>query len=262
MKTRVLVTTVVSFLLLVAVIAAGINAVFTVTLVRTNFSVFSAEGEREAAQLKEQMDGFVGKSTTFLNLDEMRAVADAYPCMRIDSIEKKYPSTVEVTVSERRESFAVMNGQGYAILADDGVYLYDREDPSSRSGGNAILLEDFGLELKAGEMPEAENFKALLSVFSVFEETLGSAASSILSVKYEPSLVQDAFMIRMREGISIEIVGLGEMVEEKARAALSDERDGYLVRTDLERLSGCITVAYTPEDGVQVDYKFAYEFAA
>ena len=101
MKNRVLITTVAAFLLLAAVIAAGVNAVFTVTLVKTEFSVFSEEGEREAEALKAQIDKFVGSSTTFLDLGDVQSVVDGYPCMRVDRIEKKYPSTVEVEISER-----------------------------------------------------------------------------------------------------------------------------------------------------------------
>ena len=45
MKKRAILTTVVAFLLLVAVIAAGLNAVFTVTYVNARFLTYTEEGD-------------------------------------------------------------------------------------------------------------------------------------------------------------------------------------------------------------------------
>ena len=72
MKKRAILTTVVAFLLLVAVIAAGLNAVFTVTYVNARFLTYTEEGETAARELKEDLNEYLGKSTTFLDLEEVR----------------------------------------------------------------------------------------------------------------------------------------------------------------------------------------------
>ena len=59
MKKRSILTTVVAFLLLAAVVAAGLNAVFTVTYVNADFVTYTQEGEQEAQQLKEQLNGYL-----------------------------------------------------------------------------------------------------------------------------------------------------------------------------------------------------------
>ncbi len=253
MKTRVLLTTVISFLLLCAVVAAGLNAVFTVTSVEAGFSVVSAEGEKEAAELKRKLDGFVGKSSAFLHEEEVASVIAAYPCMKADKIVKRYPFTLEVAVSEREEMFSVLSERGYAVISDDGTFLYYKNDLTNRKGGENIILTGFGLSLTQGEKIEDENFITLLSAYSVFGEVLTEARANVVSVAYTAGAVSDTFVIQMREGIRIEIVSPADMTEEKVKAALLDAEEGYLVCTDGEKLCGCITVV-GGAGGIQVDY--------
>ncbi len=256
MKARVVITTVVSFLLLCAVVAAGLNAIFTVTSVKAEFSVASAEGQREASEIKAKLDEFVGKSTTFLDENEIADLIAAYPCMKAEKVEKHYPSTLEVAVSERKEAYAVLTERGYAVLSDDGTYLYNKDSLTNRSGGENVLLAGFPFGLTLGEKPTDGKFAAVLSVCSVFTDILHEMRANVVSVTYNHGAVFDTFLIQMREGVRIEIVSPEEKTEEKARAALLDERYGYLVRSDGERLCGCITVVGTEEE-ILVDYDFA-----
>lgn len=258
MKARVLVTTLVSFLLLCAVVAAGLNAVFTVTSVKTEFSVVSDEGQREVEELKGKLDGFVGKSTTFLDEEEVRAIIAAYPCMRADKIEKRYPSTLEVSVSERKEAFAVLTEHGYATLSDDGILLYYKDSLTNRAGGENILLEGFGFPSEEGKAFEDEKFSSVLKMYGVFTELLQEARANVVSVSvYYSAEEHTRFTFRMREGIVIEIDSPSELTEEKARAALLDESEGYLARSDGERLRGRIAVIASG-DTVMVDYDKTY----
>ncbi len=257
MKKRVLITTFVAFLLLCAVVAAGLNAIFTVTYVKADFSVLSAEGEREAAALKEELDGFVGKSSTFLDEESVIKLIDGYPCMKAERVEKKYPSTLEVTVTERREAFSVLTERGYAVLSDDGVYLYDKDSLTNRLGGENILLQDFVFSLIKGDKVQDETFSVMLRIYGVFQEVLHEARANVVSVSlYRSAEGHVRFSIHMREGIVIEIDSPSEQTEDKARAALLDER-GYLARTDGERLCGRIAVIAAGEE-IMVDYDESY----
>lgn len=257
MKKRVVITTVVSFLLLCAVVIAGLNTIFTVTSVKAEFSVVSEEGQKEAAVLRQKLDGFVGRSSAFLDEEEIAALISSYPCMKADKIEKKYPSSVEVSVSERREAFAVLTERGYAVLSDDGTYLYNKDSLTNRTGGENILLEGFGDLPQQGEKTGGETFSALLSVYGVFTEILNGARANVVSVTLSRSAEKHVrFFIRMREGIAIEIDSPAQLSEEKARAALVNER-GYLNRTDGERLCGRIAVIAAGEE-IMVDYDRTY----
>ncbi len=253
MKKRVLITTIIAFLLLCAVVAAGLNAVFTVTSVNAEFSVVSAEGEREASDLKKKLDGFIGKSSTFLDEEEVMSLIASYPCMKAEKVEKHYPSALEVKVTERKEAFSVQTENGYAVLSDDGTYLYNKDSLTNRMGGENILLEAFSLEFHQGEKVNNGTFSAVLALYNVFAEELNEPRANLVSITYHPGLVFDTFLLQMREGIRIEIVSPTELTVGKARAALLDERYGYLARTDGEKLSGCITVIASGER-IEVDY--------
>ncbi len=256
MKARVLITTIVSFLLLCAVVAAGLNAVFTVNAVKAQFSVTSEDGEREASELKQKLDGYIGSSTIFLDEEEVRALIASYPCMKAEKVEKHYPSTIEVCVTERKEAFAVLTEHGYAVFSDDGTYLYNKDNLTNRMGGENILLNGFSFSMEQGERLEEKKFSDVLEVYGVFTELLKEARANVVSITYNPGLVFDTFVIGMKEGVRIEIVSPDELAAEKTRAALSDEKYGYLVRTDGERLCGCIT-AVAADGNILVDYDIA-----
>lgn len=253
MKARVLLTTLISFLLLCAVVAAGLNAVFTVTSVEAEFSILSAEGEREAKELKEKLDGFIGKSSTFLDEEEVRDIIASYPCMKAEKVEKRYPSTLGVAVSERREIFSVPTEHGYAVLSDDGTCLYYKNSLTNRAGGENILLEGFSFSVVQGEALSDQNFDTVLKAYGVLCEVLQEPRANVVSVTYRGGLVFDTFLIAMREGVRIEIVSPKELTAEKMRQALVDESEGYLTRSDGERLCGTITVVGS-DDGIHVDY--------
>lgn len=255
MKIRVLLTTLVSLLLLAAVIAAGLNAVFTVTLVRAEFEVASDTGRAEAAELKEKLDGFIGRSSTFLDLGEVRAVVAEYPCMRVERLEKKFPSVVEIDVTERNEAFAVQKGEKYSVFSEDGLYLYDKEDASNRTGGQNIVLENFTLIIGEDGMAQGEHFGTLLTVYNAFEEVLKESRANVRSIAYRVGVQFDSFYVTMQEGICIEIVSPDVLPAEKAKAALTDARYGYLNRPDHDRVGGLITVLASG-DTIIVNYDF------
>ena len=52
MKQKTILTTIIAFVLLVAVIAAGVNAIFTVTYVRATFRTYTERGAAAAESLK------------------------------------------------------------------------------------------------------------------------------------------------------------------------------------------------------------------
>ncbi len=248
MKTRVILTTLVAFLLLVAVTAAGLNAVFTVTNVRSEFRTYSADGERDAAALRTELDGFVGASTTFFDLDEIRGAVEKYPCFRLEEVKKEFPSTLRVVVRERRETFAVaLEEGGYAVLDEEGNYLYGKEENVNRVFGANILLEGFDPISSAGT-PGGAYFDAWREVASVFEEALTEIRANVVSVTLMRTTSverNDFFRIRMREGVVVDIGNPSFKPTEKAQLAVRD----YLALADEERIFGFITVVDSPASG-------------
>ena len=135
---KALIMTSVAFVLLLAVVAAGLNVIFTVSYIEASFSTFSAQGEEEAKTLKAELDGFVGDSMTFLNLGDVEETVKKYPSFRVESVKKKFPKTVQVVVKERRELFAYGTEAGYMMIDAEGNYLRLSEENVSRTGGENI----------------------------------------------------------------------------------------------------------------------------
>jgi len=255
MRKKAIITTAVAIILLFAVIAAGLNAVFTITYVKAEFNTFSAEGERDAGELQAKLDQFVGKSTTFFKLDRVTAAVEEYPCFRLESVGKKFPKTIELTVSERKEMFAVSKENGFSVLDEEGVYLSDREENVSRTGGENIVLNGFEMSLSAGKLATGNYVGDLLSAFSVFSEQLGEPRANVKSVTLEqhgsgldPRM--NTFNIVMQEGVTIEIHNPSYLPEEKAEEAVNT----YLSLKDGDRFYGFITVTDTTSGEIRCNY--------
>ncbi len=246
MKKKVLILTGVAVALLIAVVAAALNAVFTVARVDVHFSVCSSQGEEEAVRLQGDLDeACIGKSTTFLKLEEVQTkVEESYPAFRVVSAEKNFPRTVVLTVEERKEAYAFRREDGlYAILDEEGVYLYDSERNVNRRGGENILLEGFELHAeRAGEKVTGEEAEALLLMCGAFFEELGDARANLVSVtlssEYE---MGDYFLLEMREGVIIQIFTPENHTEEKAQAVI----EKYLSLSETEKTYGFFDVIDT-----------------
>ncbi len=244
---KALIMTSVAFVLLLAVIAAGLNVIFTLTYVDASFSTFSAQGEEEAEKLKKELDGFTGGSTTFLRLSDVRETVNKYPCFRVESIKKKFPKTLEVTVTERAELFAYETADGnYAMIGSDGTCLRTSDENVSRTGGENILLKNFNLDVSIGKQAGGEDeryFAALLDAFKGFGQILNDAKANVRGVSLRiggnpNNPLTSLFVIEMQEGVAIEMNNPLSKVEEKAAKAA----EVYYSLGDIAKMYGCITV--------------------
>lgn len=252
MKKKVLILTGVAGALLIAVIAAALNAVFTVARVEVHFSTCSQQGETEAVLLQNELDSaYVGKSTTFLKLEDVEESVERYPAFRVVSAEKHFPRTVVLTVEERRETYAFRRGNGlFAILDEEGVYLYDSEQNVNRRGGENILLEGFVLSAdSAGSTVTGEYAEELLAMGRVFIDALGDARANVLSVTLSSEYDMGSyFLLQMQEGVTVQIFTPETHTEEKAQAVL----EKYLSLSETERTYGFFDVIDTIDGGFTV----------
>ena len=251
MKKRTVLTTVVAVLLLVAVVAAGINAVFTVTSVNADFVTYTEEGERAAQALKESLNGYLGKSTTFLDLGEVRATAASDPRFQVVSVRKEYPASVVVELRERRAAFACRGEDGWDVYDVEGIRIGTDEE-----AGTYVRIEgDFALTSEAGVLT-GKYAGELLGMYAVFCELLGEPRANFVSVELEDNSATgtdefDRFRIATGEGVEIVLRGPSERIEDKARAAAQK----YLSLEAHERVRGRISVVIEAESSLAVaDY--------
>lgn len=257
-KKKVLLLTGIGLILLVAVIAVALNAVFTVTDVKMNFARLSEEGAADAVKLQLDLEkAYVGKSTTFAKTETAEEIVKNYPSLALEEVHKEFPRTVVLTVSERKEAFSFRrsdNGR-YAVLDEEGRYLYDRDTNTNRRKGENILFDGFVFEdTQPGELVKGELFDRALAFVQVFLDNLGDARANIVSVtlveEYNPILGNNYLSVRMREGVIIKVY-FGEKedesrtMEKKANAALAK----YLSLSDAEKLYGYFDVIDSAQAG-------------
>jgi len=244
MKKKSILAITVSVLLILAAVAAGLNAVYTVLSVTTRFSVRSDAGREESRILQEKLDGY------------------SFPWLKVEEVKKNYPRTVELRVSERLERYAVerTDAEGkvfYSVLDADGIYLYDREKNENRlDGAPNILLNGFGeMVFAAGERTSGAYVEELLASVAGFRDGDVNVRLNLVSVTFEKGASDSSttkFTFRMQEGTRIEVNNLTALVAEKTEAAfqryltLEDEDKMFgVVTVNDDKLSGGFNVSYT-----------------
>lgn len=252
---KALIMTSVAFVLLLAVVAAGLNVIFTVSYIDASFSTYSVQGETEAKELKKELDGFVGGSMTFLDLNAVEETVRKYPSFRVEYVKKKFPKTVEVAVKERRELFAYRTEEGkYAMIDSEGNCLRVSDENVSRTGGENILLKNFRLTAEIGSRVKGEYFDALLNAFSGFGVYLCDARANISEIvrlsENENNPLTNRFEIGMREGVVIEMNNPLSNADKKAERAM----EIYGALGDIAKMYGCITVAESAAGEINAVY--------
>ncbi len=253
-KGKILLTTAIGLVLLIAVIAAALNAVFTVTDVTVRFSALSEEGIADSYTLQAELEEkFVGSSTTFLDLDEVAEIVGKYPAFRLEELKKDFPRTLALSLSERKETCAFFRNGRYAVLDDEGLFLYEKDQNVNRRHGENVLLE--GFSLTAGEPGTAvtgEYFKEVLIICNVFAERLDDIRANLTSIRLIPTdnAIEGKYFFRLhlKEGVYVDVYDPEHLTEGKAMAVL----DKYLSLSDAERLYGFYDVVDSVDGGFTV----------
>ena len=253
---KALIMTSIAFVLLLAVVAAGLNVIFTVSYIEASFSTFSEQGDAEAQSLKGELDKFVGKSMTFLKLGEVEKTVEKYPSFRVESVKKKFPKTVEISIQERRELFAYQTEDGhYAIIDSEGMCVRLSDDNVSRTGGENVLLKNFTLPYAVGQKVDEAYFDALLDAFAGFESYIADVRANVREVTLNiagsaSNPLTHLFEIEMQEGVMIEMNNPLSRADEKAKAAM----EMYNELGDIEKMYDCIVVSESLSGEIQVQY--------
>lgn len=252
---KTLIMTGIAVVLLIAVIAAALNAVFTVARVQVDFVRYSEAGLEDSRALQKKLDEkFVGRSTTFLDLEEVTSAVEEFPCFKVEYAQKDYPRTVVLGITERKEllSFRRENGL-FAVLDEEGVWLYDKENNLNRLGGENILLDGFGITAEEqGKIASGDYFDCVLSFMKVFVKRYENPRANVVSfslMKPDNALAGEYFLrLRMQEGVTVDLYSPTHLAEEKAAAVVME----YDSLSDAERLYGYFDVVDSVDGGFTV----------
>lgn len=249
MKKKTVLIAFIAVILLAAVVAAGLHAVFTVAYIRASFTTHTPEGEVAAQELKEKLNTYLNRSMTFLDIEEVRTTAQSNPRFRIVTAEKSFPSTIVLEIEERSAAFVIRSQEGYDVIDNEGVRI-----AQTQSAENYVeLTGDFSVSYENGVM--TGNFvPELLQMYASFIEILGEPRANFTSISLTSGGAVtrlSRFRIETREGVEIVILNPSERVSELGIAAVQK----YLSLQDAQRVRGSIVVQLVDEGKeVAVEY--------
>lgn len=232
-------------MLMVAAVALGMCIVFSVKNVNVSYINYADENDGDGvlaaqaaiAKVKARIsDGCKGSLISTVDEESVRNyVGGDYV---LESFEKIYPCTVNVTIRERRETYAVAFGGGYRIYDGDGEFL--RVDEANAN------LSDGAPDVVLSGAADDNDIKVLANLGALFEKNFSSLRSAVEELKLikEPSsLAQDRFCFVLRCGLTVELRGLDSAEDKIVRA-----KNEFSKLTGEQKLSGKI-YCYVTEDG-------------
>ena len=199
----------------IASLVIGVGVVFAVKNVNVSLNCYSYEvGDPQAGteieSYKEKiLEKVRGTVIYFVSEDDIAGIIDGD--YSLESVERVYPCTLNITLKERKETFSVALSDGkYALYDENGVLL----------DGSSVKRSDYdvALDLKNGETVEkaAELCSVFKSNFSAFRSMVKSVAfedAAFASMPYENTLT-----FNLHCGLVIEVWDYGKSYSEKMSA--------------------------------------------
>ncbi len=188
MKKKLIYTSIAVFLYVLCILVS-VNNTFILRFCDVRSTVYTDYGKEQVNELNTAMQKYIGSSLiTFGKSEAVQALAD-FPYLRMDSCEIRYPDRLVLTVTERKEMFCAEQNGRYAIVADDGTVLCERQDNVNREDGAAnIRLTDFSIEYEVGKnvlgSTAGSAFGVVLEVIAAAEAQFGNMRAEVVSVQY------------------------------------------------------------------------------
>lgn len=211
--------------IMVAAIAVGICIIYAVRNVNVTVSSYS-NGEEDSnskiTAIKEIVLKKVrGRVISSVNEDDVAScLADGYGDYYLESFEKIYPCTVNITVQQRREVFAVYDGRSYSVYDDSGKFLRVSENNVNPYDDSPNLIID-----GVNDEDEIKEVAAVCSIFKSCTENGSSLRTLVEKVTLYKSQATTSFDIvtfKLRCGLSIEIWDYSKFTDEKISKAYEE----------------------------------------
>lgn len=222
----------------VAAVVISIGLIFAVKNINVTMLSYSEDSSGNYADAKKTLSSIKGESILFINSKDIDKAIDGCNYSLV-TYEKVYPCTINVTVKERLETFAVSVGGQYSFYDADGVYLrkssenLNNLDLSPNVEVTGVAIEEIGSVAKVA-MQFKEKFKALRSLVSGIE----------LDSKPQIADYTEKLFFNFKCGLVIEFDNYNELTEEKIEAAYN-----YFAKlSDRQKLGGVLR-SYQLEDG-------------
>lgn len=225
-----------------ASVIIGIGIIFSVKNVNVTLKsyTYSADEEAEAAIeingiKKTVLNKYGGKLISYVNGEDLAECFTDTDYI-LESYERHYPCTLNITVRERKELFAVAMENGtYSTYDSTGMQL--RSNLSEEEAMNKVDKAPNVLVTSSTEdyhITDTE-IKEVAKISSIFADKFASLRSVVEKIELRP---RSNIIISLRCGISIYLADYTERTEDKLEAVYNK----FMSLTGEEKLSGMIHV--------------------
>ncbi|MDE6667329.1 MAG: hypothetical protein K2K38_03150 [Clostridia bacterium] len=245
-------------IIMVAAIAVGICVVYAVRNVNVTFSSYSDDEETSTSKIiaiKEKvLEKVRGRVISSISEEDVSScLDDDYGDYYLESFEKVYPCTINITVQQRREVFAVYDGEKYSVYDDSGKFLRVSEsNVNSCDPAPNLIIEGVNSE---------DEIKEVASICSVFKtsfkdpESQGALRKVVEKVTLKKSQTSisvdsDRIIFSLWCGLSIEIQDYQKYTVEK----ISKAYKRFCSLSQEEQLKGRIYSFEYEGEEIKVEY--------
>lgn len=188
-----------------------------VTLISNSYEADSKEAYDEIAICKRKISQKVkGGIMFFVSEGDVKSAVDESEYV-LESFRKVYPCTLDITLRERRETFATaLTEGGYSVYDDEGGYIsYKEMNVNGLDGAPNFLLEGFN---------NAEDIVKLVAVSKDFKAAFSSLrgiAEKAVLTKARVQTEKDKITFYLHCGLKVELLDYSVATKEKLTAASS-----------------------------------------
>ena len=220
-----------------------VGRIFAVKNININLITYEEDSTESYNTAKEALSVYKGESLLFLNERNITGtnIGSNYV---VTSCEKKFPCTINVTIKERMEIFAVSVGGRYSMYDDNGEYLRRDDENINEDGAPNVVVTGIA----------AEQMNTIANKAEIFKSRFGGLRSIVESINVDsrPEIegYKDRMIFKLRCGLVIQLDDYTQYFEEKIDAAYKR----FCALSDKEKLSGRIRVVLRDGEEIYADY--------
>lgn len=213
----------------------GTGVILSVRNINVSFIEYSGNYREEYTITRENFNKLKGSSLLFIGDDDIYGKVIQTNLFAVDSYEKKFPCTINITMRERIERFALKTENSYKIYDDKGELLRNVSDLDKIPTNGLDNCPDVLLEF---EKVSEEQIKGVAWLMEYFCEYFGPVRRLAEKVAVRDLMEWTILTVTFRSGITLSVTEWNKNTKEKmARAG-----DVYKELSDGQKTKGSITV--------------------